>query len=174
MTKSNVRSVPELVKAYAIDHKLHPAERLAHFLDLAASELPKSFVDKRYAAKIAFAQARTPGPESDWVKKKLSNVMSQTGKILKSQYGRDLFTDRVEGGVRATTDDKDIVVTTHRKKRRRILSAIDSFEQTDALVNPSKLSGAIKKELLEARKAKNALLDYKERSAGLLPVGKED
>jgi hypothetical protein len=166
------RNVRDVLKAHNTDIQATPAERLAKFLDHVARELPKRFVDKRTAAKIAFAQKRLPGEESDLVKVLLPRAMQGAKRILLREYRRDLFCDRVEG-MRATVDDEDVTKTTHRAKRRRIVSAINSFEATDDLVDVRKLSGSLKAEIQKARKASKALAAFKE-DIPLLPPAKPD
>lgn len=170
--KSNgkIRTVAELVKSYNPDHRMSPSERLADFLNTAATVLPKRFVDRRFCAMIAFAKKRIPGEESDDVKKRLPNIMTQTKRILKREpYEKDLHTDRVDG-IRGTVNDEDVVVTTHRNKRRRVLSAIKSLEETDSLVDSRNTKGEIRKELLRARKAQASLLEYRDAVPLLKPA----
>ncbi len=168
------RNVNDVLKAHSYDVQATPAERLAKFLDHVAKELPKRFVSKRVAAKIAFAQKRMPGEDSDFVKKMLPSAVQGSKRILNRPvkdggYGRDLFSDKVEG-IRATVDDEDVSRTTHRAKRRRIVSAINSYETTDQLVNSSKLSGAIKAEILKARRVHKDLTSFKENVPLLKPA----
>ena len=162
-------NVNDVLKDHNTDIQATPAERLAQFLDHVARELPKRFVNKRIAAKIAFAQKRTPGDDSDFVKKMLPSTMQGAKRILNRKYGRDLFCDKIEG-IRATVDDEDVTKTTHRDKRRRIVSAINSYETTDGLVDVRKLSGAVRIEIQKARKAHKALASFKEEVPLLPPV----
>lgn len=163
------RNVRDVLKAHNTDIQATPAERLARFLDHVARELPKRFVDKRTAAKIAFAQKRLPGEDSDLVKVLLPRAMQGAKRILMREYRRDMFCDRVEG-MRATVDDEDITKTTHRAKRRRVLSAIHSYEATDELVDARKLTGPLKAELQKARRASKALAAFKEEVPQLPPA----
>ena len=171
------RNVRDVLKAHNTDIQATPAERLAKFLDHVAMELPKRFVDKRTAAKIAFAQKRLPGEDSDYVKKRLSSAIQGAKRILNCPvkdggYGRDLFCDRVEG-IRATTGDEDVAKTTHRAKRRRIVNAIDSYKITDDLVDSRKLKGAMKAEIQRARRAHRMLATFKDE-VPLLPPAKPE
>jgi hypothetical protein len=169
MTKQK-RNINDVLKVHDIDVQATPAERLAKFLDHVAIELPKRFVNKRIAAKVAFAQKRMPGDDSDFVKRMLPSAMQSAKRILNSEkYNRDLYCDKVEG-IRATVDDEDVVKTTHRAKRRRIVGAINSYEITDRLVDLHKLSGEIKVEAQKARKAQKVLRDFKENVPLLLPA----
>lgn len=163
------RNVNDVLKAHNTDVQATPAERLAKFLDHVATELPKRFVSKRVAAKIAFAQKRLPGEDSDFVKKMLPAAVQGAKRILNQRYSRDLFTDKVEG-IRATTDDEDVAKTTHRAKRRRIVSAINSYETTDNLIDQRKLSGAVKAEIAKARRAHKSLAAFKEEVPLLKPA----
>lgn len=169
MAKRQTRNVSDVLKEHNTDVQATPAERLARFLDHVAQELPERFVDKRIAAKIAFAQKRLPGEDSDYVKKRLPSAMQGAKRILNKKYKRDLFCDKVEG-IRATTGDEDVVKTTHRVKRRRIVSAINSYETTDGLVDQRNVSGALKSELQKARKAQRALDTFKNEVPQLPPA----
>jgi hypothetical protein len=168
--KPKISTITELLKAFVPDPNESNGGRLARFLDAAAKELPKTFISRRICAKIAFMQKRTPGTESDWVKKKLPGVLSSTKGQLTKQYGRDLYCDRIEG-IRATVGSEDVVGTTLRLKQRRVVSAISSLQKTDELVEAKEVRGDLKKELLRSRRQQKHLEEYKE-SVPLLPPAK--
>lgn len=170
MPRGNITTINELLKAFVFDPEESNSGRLARFLDIAARELPKTFISKRICAKVAFMQKRTPGEESDWVKNKLPKAVNHMRKVLRRDYNRDFYRERVEGGLRATVDSDDIMGTTYRDKQRRVVSAILSLQSTDDLVDARKVHGDLKKELIRSRKEQKHLEEYREATPLLPPI----
>jgi hypothetical protein len=153
---TEIRSINDLLAVFTVQANATPGERLAEFLNFAADQLPHMFVDKRIAAKVACALKRAPAEDSDYVRRKLQSAMTSARRILQRDYGRDLHTDKIEG-LRATVDPRDAAGTTYRSTRNRIHSAIKSHKKVDALIDISKLSGALRKEVAQTRNSYEAL-----------------
>jgi len=163
-SRAKLLNPKDFVTKYKIDHDLSPSERLADFLYQASISLPYRFFDKRLCAKVAFGLTKTPPETADYVKTKLPGIRYSAEKKLRDRYKKEIFTDRVEG-FRATVDDADLVKTKHRAKRKRVDSAVKSLNQTDNLVDPSKLKGSLKNELQRSRRALTSIT----QSLGNLP-----
>ncbi len=171
---TEIRSINDLLSLFTVRADATPGERLAEFLNFAADQLPHMFVDKRIAAKVACALKRAPSEDSDYVRRKLSSATVSARRILEQQYGRDLYTDRVEG-LRATVDCSDTAYTTRRMKEKRVASSINSLKRTDNLIDVSKLRGDIRKEVIQARRGYAALESFKDIVPLLPPKkGKEE
>lgn len=163
-----VDHIAELIKTYRIDVAAFPGRRLADFLVLAAENAPKAFIDKRRAAKIAFAQRRLPSEDSEMVRRQLKSAIVSAKRILVTEYGRDLVSDRVEG-VRATIDDTDVAETTRRTKHNRVHGAIRSLKITDDLIDTRNLRGEIRREVIRTRTDYKGLFEYLDSMPLLLP-----
>jgi len=168
---SNIRSVADLLKHFTVDATVSAPRRLAEFLDEAARVLPRRFVDRRVAARIAFALPRTPSEGSEDVKR-LGQLAGRTKEVLLKEYRRTFITDRVDG-YRASVDDTDMVVTGHRRARSRVVSSIKSLVAIDSAIDIQKVKGGAKDELARARKAQAQLESY-QKSVPLLPPAKEE
>ncbi len=173
MAKRQIENVEDVLRVHTTDIQATPAERLSKFLALVATELPGRYVTKRVAAKIAFAQKRLPGEESDYVKKRLPSALQRTKILLQDEYGHDLYMDRVEG-LRAAVGDEDIATSTHRQKRRRVAAAIKSYKRTDDLVSTQGLSNKTKAELQRTRQVAKGLDIFERKAPLLLPKKNKD
>jgi hypothetical protein len=126
-----------------------PSRRLANLLHDAAIACPSRFLDKPQIAKLIFGLGRIPAEDSDHVRKQLGSARGGANLILAKEFKREIVSDRVEG-IRATIDDEDLLKTRHRQKRRRVQGTIASLKETDALIDPRKLSDAGKSEFMSA------------------------
>jgi hypothetical protein len=172
MGKNKVPSVMDLVKNFTPDPNVSPATRLCRFLKLVADKLPETYVDRRIAARIAFLQARTPGEDSDWVKKKLSNVVGRAKKLLKRDHQMGFDYDFVEG-IRATVDSDDTTRTERRRAKNRVVSAINTLEEVDSIIDVRSMKDKdLRNEVTQERRAQKMLEEYK-KNVILLPPGKE-
>lgn len=167
--RKSIRTVKELVDDFNPDPNESNGGRLARFLDRAAEELPKTFISRRYCAKIAFMQSRTPGAESDWVKRKLSGVMGGVRVIMERDFSRAIFTDRLDG-IRATVDDEDHTETADRVKINRIISSIGSYQRSNRLIDIRNVKGELRKELTRSRRNLKHLESYVENVPKLPPA----
>ncbi len=165
--KSKIVHVNDLMREYKVDPEQTPAQRLAGFLDMAAKHLPLRWIDRRIAAKIAFALKNIPREDSEYVSK-VSSVFSRTKEILIKDYNRHGTSDRVDG-YRASTDENDKIVTSRRASRQRAIGAVKNLIRIDASIDVSKATGSAKKELTEARKADSLLSNWEKNVVPLLP-----
>ena len=166
---NNIRTVRDLVRAFKPDINEPSSTRLCRFLNLAAEVLPKTYISKTIAAKIAFLQSRTPNEDSDWVKKKLPKIMTRTKNKLKSIFGKGFDFDFVDG-IRATVDSDDTALTERRRAKNRVVSAINSLNVVDKIVDVNQMKDQVaKKEVMKDRRLQLALYDYRERVLLLPP-----
>lgn len=165
-----IETVADIVRTYIPASTDSPPKRLADFLKHVASALPETFVERKYAAKVAFAMPKTPKEDADCVKDKLPTILGNVRNRLQKDHGMTLVIDRCEG-IRATFSNEDIVRTEHRRKRHRVVSAINSFETVDGLVEADKVkSQKLRDELNRARESMKLLQSFK-TSVPLLPPG---
>lgn len=133
------RSITDAVNAgeYKTQEKLTIPQRMAHYLDWAATKYPKAYTPYNFVLKAIMGFAKTPRLSTEEVDR-LRSKITRVRDILQTDYGRDIDT-QPGVGVRATTDDADTLTVALPKKVKRLQSASASVKKTADLIDPAKL-----------------------------------
>lgn len=109
--------------------------RLAMFLDWAAQEMPGRAIPYQHVAKIIMMKSRMPSPDSTEVRQ-IKSAITRARGILLAHFRRGLRT--VDGvGIRATTDDTDLVKHQVENDVRRLKQVADAVDRSVSVVNAS-------------------------------------
>jgi len=131
------RSLADAIRDYKYNPEHSKKQRVAEFLDWAATHYPKQYVDYPHLAKAVEGYSRMPQHNSKEVEL-IKSSMSGVNRMLQTKYGRAL--DAEPGvGVRATVDDADLAMIVLPKKMKRIDQAKKAATQVANLVDPSKI-----------------------------------
>ena len=134
------------------------ARRLSKLLDWAATEMPGRSISYQEAAKIVLMLQRIPvadGRDVDCIKSAKTNAR----KILLSECKRGIVS--VEGvGMRATTDDDDLVENQVELDARRVINATEALDRSAGAVKSSKIRNpALKARYSNINKANRMLIN---------------
>lgn len=123
------------VSQYESDSSQSMTKRIAHFLDWAAVNMPKEFLQYNVVLKAVMGYKHLPRLETKEVEF-VRSAISRVRKVLLDVYKRGTVT--MPGvGVRATVDDADMVAFDVVKKGKRVQSAVKSFTDSVNIVNVS-------------------------------------
>jgi hypothetical protein len=125
------------VSQYEPDTTQSMTKRIAHFLDWAADNMPKEFLQYNVVLKAVMGYKHLPRLETKEVEF-VRSAITRVRKVLLETYRRGTVT--MPGvGVRATVDDSDMVVHDVTKKGKRVQSAVKSFTEAVNIVNPANI-----------------------------------
>lgn len=125
------------ISGYQHNPKLSITQRAAHYLDWSAREYPKQFTPYNLLVKAIMGFGTTPRLDSDAVNSLRSN-MQRVKHYLVGTYGRELVSEPGVG-VRATTDDADLLTTSLPVRLRRLQGAQKAVANTASLIDPTKI-----------------------------------
>ena len=118
---------------YESDQSQSMTRRIAHFLDWAAENMPKEFLQYNVVLKAVMGYRHLPRLETKEVEF-VRSAITRVRKVLLSVYKRGTVT--MPGvGVRATVDDADMVIHDVSKKGQRVQSAVNAFTASVNVVN---------------------------------------
>lgn len=121
------------VSQYEPDSTQSMTKRIAHFLDWAAANMPKEFLQYNVILKAVMGYKHLPRLETKEVEF-VRSAITRVRKVLLEQYKRGTVS-MVGVGVRATVDDADMVAFDVVKKGKRVQSAVKSFTDSVNIVN---------------------------------------
>lgn len=121
------------ISTYEFEKEMSQTKRIAHFLDWAAVNMPKEFLQYNVVLKAINGYKHLPRLETKEVEF-VRTAISRVRKVLLADYKRGTVT--MPGvGVRATVDDADMVVHDVAKKGQRVTSAMNAFTASVNVVN---------------------------------------
>jgi aminoglycoside/choline kinase family phosphotransferase len=115
------------------------AQKIAHFLDWAASNCKGTYFTHNIILKAVNNYSHTPRPNTDEVKL-IRSSMQRAKAILRQDFKRGFASVR-DLGVRACTDDNDTVKHDLTAANKRIASAHNHAADVVSVINPNKLTG---------------------------------
>ena len=125
------------ISQYESDPAQSMTRRIAHFLDWAANNKPREFLQYNVVLKAVMGYKHLPRLETKEVEF-VRSAITRVRKVLLEVYKRGTVT--MPGvGVRATVDDADMVVHEVTKKGQRVQSAVKSFTASVSIVNPANI-----------------------------------
>ena len=137
-SRKNVNDVLARIAEYKPVPTMTLPQRIAHFLDWAASHVKKTYFQYNIVCKAINGYTHTPRLDT----KEVENVrgsMTRVKQILRDKYKRGF--DYSRGlGIRGTTDDNDTVNYTLASATKRWLSGKANVDNVAAIVDPAKLS----------------------------------
>lgn len=125
------------IAKYEIDLGMSRTKRLAHYLDWAAKNLPRQWLQYNILWQSINGFKTLPRLDSKEVEI-VKGSMPGVRKVLLNVYQRGMVTARGVG-VRATTDDADLLVHDVTQRSQGVANAINKFTQVVNLVNPSNI-----------------------------------
>ena len=135
-SKSSSKSKLLNIKGYKPEGESLP-QRMAHYLDWAASEFPKQYTPYNLLVKAVFGYKHLPKVGSQQVDV-VRRGMGRARLLLQTKYNRT--TDSQPGlGVRATVDSADSLTVAMPKKVTRLRGARAAMMSTWNLVDLSKV-----------------------------------
>jgi hypothetical protein len=166
------KSVINVIARYKHEPGMSRAERMAHFLNWAAKELPGVPIPVNLVLKAIMGYTKTPRLGGEEVEL-LRGQTSAARKLLKEKYGRGLHAERGLG-IRATVGDEDMADTQYRKDMRRVVSAVAGANETHALITPSKIKDERLRNWVKGAGDQVKQLGLGDRLLKLLPPKPED
>lgn len=124
-----------------LDGAMTTVQKVAHFLDWAASNTPAEIYDYPDILKSALNQPRRLSESSREVEL-IRSAMGRVRKLLKAQYSRGLVIVRGVG-VRATNSDMDVAQNCVTVKARAVSAATARLAAEAELVDVSKLPNTV-------------------------------
>jgi hypothetical protein len=155
--------------AYQFKIGTSKAERICDFLAHMAKEVPYVFVPANLTLKATEGEPRLPSDGTEDTKR-LRARASGARWLMAEKHKRGLLIH--PDGLRATVNDEDTMLTQQAGQVRRLGTAVNSVRKTDAIVNPEKLSPALRQWKQGIRGALKAI-DAEQRIFALLPEKKE-
>ena len=145
-------------KNFKVDAGESVSRRLARLLDWAAEEMPGRSVSYQEAAKIVLLLPRLPGADSREVES-IKSAKSRSRKILLMERKRGLVA--TEGiGIRATTDDDDLVENQVEVDARRVVQASEALDRSTGALKAVKIKNpALKSRFSSINKASRLLIN---------------
>jgi hypothetical protein len=133
-----IKHKPLDIRSYKPDMKMSLPQRAAHYLDWAAASYPGSYTPYNMLLKAIQGYAKTPRVDSDEVERLRRSLNGSVKGILRKQYTREVVT-QPGYGIRATSDDLDMVKNSLTKKMVRLRGARNSVAQTVGMVDPANI-----------------------------------
>lgn len=122
---------------YDIDLSLSQVQRAANFLDWSAKNHPGTYVAYNELLRSINGYSKKPQLKSDEVERLRKNSHA-IKKNLWDKYKREIVS--LPGvGIRASTDDADVLTNVVPKRATRLQSAKNSFVQTVTNIDPTKI-----------------------------------
>lgn len=141
--EAQVRNPKTTVKAgkhpgdYKPDMTMSMTQRVAHFLDWAATNRPKEFIPHNEVLKFVQgykAMPRLANREVELIK----SAMTRARKVLHEKYNRGLLS-KPSVGVRATTDDLDRAKHELTKRARDVVRTSTRFKEVHSSIDAQKI-----------------------------------
>lgn len=132
---------------YEHDPKMSMAQRMANYLDWAATNWPGEYTPYNRMLKAINGYARMPHMDSKEVETMRASI-TRARSILIEKYGRELVTSPGTGA-RATVDDTDAAKNALAKKARHLSGAVASFKKTAAIIDASQVTDPTVKKWLQ-------------------------
>ncbi len=149
-------------------------QRIAHFLDWAAINMPKQFHPYNIIVKMIQGYGHTPRNNNAEVVE-IRNAMTRAKEVLRDKYHRGCYTDR-NLGTRATVDAADHIENGLKRQVTRWIAGKRSIEKTTSVIDTSTLpqNDEGRKMLAYTREVNGAIkLISDERVNKLLPPKKD-
>lgn len=126
------------ISEYKVIPELTLAQKVAHFLDWAATHVKKTYFSYSLICKAVRGLAHVPRMNTNEVEA-VRKTMQRAKQILRDKYKRGFDFSRGLG-VRATVDDNDTVNYTVATAAKRMVSSKMNLDKVSSIVDPSKLS----------------------------------
>lgn len=147
--------------------------RIAKTLNHAVEQKYYGHVSASLLAKIVLFRPKVPLENSDDAQR-IRNNLYNAGEKSRTLYMRDIKVDRVTRGIRATSDEDDLIETTIETSARRVFSAQQGLDRRLGMVDPSNIRrGANKSRFSALSEANKRMKDGKILKA-LMPDNEDD
>jgi hypothetical protein len=164
--KRNMMTLTDLLRGYEPEIGDSKSMRIAKLLRYVETELPGSYIPKRYVAKAAFALPKLPGDKSDYIGPGLTNLIRSAEMILRRESGDYIERHRFIG-IRLTHTSQAKLVGPLRAKRKQAEGLFNGIQEVLGNIKPEELTAEGKREFSQYKKF-NPLLEQFRKEVPLL------